>query len=53
MRTVTEIHRADEHLVSGELIYVYKDPVANAPAPLPEEFRQLAIAFEKVRPEGA
>lgn len=53
MRTVTEIHRADEHLVSGELIYVFKDPVANASAPLPDEFRQLAIAFERVRPEGA
>lgn len=53
MRTVTEIHRGEEHLVTGELIYVYKDPVANASAPLPEEFRQLVIGFEKVRPEGA
>ena len=53
MRTVLEIHRAEEHLISGELIYVYKDPVAQAAAPLPEEFRQLVIHFEKVRPEGA
>ncbi len=53
MRTVVEIHRATEHLITGELIYVYKDPVANASAPIPDEFRQLIVGFEKVRPEGA
>ena len=53
MRTVLEIHLADEHLITGELIYVYKDPVANASAPLPDEFRQLIVGFEKIRPEGA
>ena len=53
MRTVVEIHRGDEHLVTGELIYVYKDRVANASAPMPEAFRQLIIGFEKVAPEGA
>lgn len=53
MRTVMEIHCGEEHLVTGELVYVYKDPVADASAPLPEEFRQLVVAFEKVRPEGA
>ena len=53
MRTVIEIHRGEEHLISGELIYVYKDPVVNAPAPLPDRFRQMVIAFEKTRPEGA
>ena len=52
MRTVVEIYRGDAHLISGELIYVYKDPVANASAPLPDAFRQLVIGFEKVRPEG-
>ena len=53
MRTLTEIHRGEEHLISGELIYVYKDPVAKASAPLPEGFRQMVTAFEKVKPEGA
>ena len=53
MRTLVEIHRGDEHLITGELIYVYKDPVAKASAPLPEAFRQMVIAFEKTRPEGA
>ena len=53
MRTVVEIYRGDEHLISGELIYVYKDPATNAPSPLPDEFRQLVIQFEQVKPEGA
>ena len=53
MRTVLEIHRAADHLITGELIYVYKDPVANASAPIPDEFRQLIVGFEKIRPEGA
>ena len=53
MRTVVEIYRGDEHLISGELIYVYKDPATNASAPLPDAFRQLIIDFEKTKPEGA
>lgn len=53
MRTLVEIHRGDEHLVSGELIYVYKDPVAKAPGPIPEAFRRMITDFEKVAPEGA
>ena len=52
MRTLVEIHRGDEHLITGELIYVYKDPVAGAPAPLPARFRELITGFEKTRPEG-
>ena len=53
MRTLVEIHRGDAHLITGEIIYVYKDPVANAPASLPERFRELITGFEKTRPEGA
>ena len=53
MRTVVEIYRGDAHLISGELIYVYKDPATNASAPLPDEFRKLIVEFEKVRPEVA
>ena len=53
MRTVLEIYRGEQHLISGELIYVYKDPLANASAPLPDGFRQMVIGFEKLRPEGA
>ena len=53
MRTLVEIHRGDQHLITGELIYVYKDPVLNAPAPLPDEFRRLIVEFENLPPEGA
>ena len=53
MRTVVEIHRGDEHLITGELIYVYKDPVAIAPAPIPDGFRAMVTGFEKLAPEGA
>ena len=53
MRTVLEIHRGDEHLITGDLIYVYKDPVANSSAPIPDTFRLLISEFEKLRPEGA
>ena len=53
MRTLVEVHRGEQHLISGELIYVYKDPASAAAAPLPAEFRDLIVAFEKTRPEGA
>lgn len=53
MRTLVEIHRGDEHLISGELIYVYKDRGSNASAPLPAEFRDLIMDFEKTPPETA
>ena len=53
MRIMLEIHRGGEHLISGELIYVYKDPVVNVSAPLPDAFRQLIIDFEKTKPEEA
>lgn len=53
MRTQVEVHRGEQHLISGELIYVYKDPVTGVSAPLPAEFRDLVVAFEKARPDGA
>jgi len=53
MRTVLEIYRGEEHLITGDLVYVYKDPVVNASAPLPDGFRRMVVGWEKVRPEGA
>ncbi|HEX4325903.1 MAG TPA: thioesterase family protein [Burkholderiales bacterium] len=52
MRFVPEIYRGGEHLVTGELIYVYKDPASGVPAPVPAELRALMLAFEKTPPEG-
>jgi len=53
MRFVPEIYRGGEHLVSGELIYVYKDPGSGMPAPVPAELRTLMLTFEKTPPEAA
>jgi YbgC/YbaW family acyl-CoA thioester hydrolase len=53
MRFVPEIYRGGEHLITGELIYVYKDPLSETAAPVPEELRGLMVGFEKVAPEGA
>jgi len=53
MRFVPEIYRGGEHLITGELIYVYRDPVSEKSAEVPGELRTLLIGFEKTRPEGA
>ena len=53
MRFVPEIYRGDEHLITGELIYVYKDPATQASAPVPDELRALMASFEKTPLEGA
>jgi acyl-CoA thioesterase FadM len=41
-----EIHRADQLLVSGKVVYVNADPVARKSAPLPEFLRKAIKAFE-------
>jgi acyl-CoA thioester hydrolase len=51
MQFLLEIRRGDEHLVSGELIYVNADPASKISAPLPELLRQKIIGYERVTPE--
>ena len=46
-----EIWRGEEHLVSGELIYVNADPSTNKSVPLPELLRQKITAYERVIPK--
>ena len=50
-----EIHRgagdAAQHLISGELVYVYRDPELKKSAPIPEPLKGLMVAFEKVKPD--
>lgn len=53
MRFAPEIYRGNEHLVTGELVYVYKDPATGASAPVPAPLRELMLAFEKKPPEAA
>jgi len=40
------IFRDDEHLISGELIYVFADPQAQTSKPLPASFRDILLAYE-------
>jgi acyl-CoA thioester hydrolase len=47
MQFLLEIHRGDEHLVEGEIVYVNADPVTRRPAPVPEFLRQAVAVFER------
>jgi YbgC/YbaW family acyl-CoA thioester hydrolase len=40
------IFRGDEHLISGELVYVFADPVTQTSRPVPERLRALLQGFE-------
>lgn len=53
MRYVIEIHRGDEHLISGELVYVYADTTVRKGTPIPDAWRQTITRFEKRAPETA
>jgi len=53
MQFLLEIWRGEEHLVSGELIYVNADPATKKPVPLPEPLRQKIVGYERVPPESA
>jgi acyl-CoA thioester hydrolase len=48
---VVEIWRTDEHLVSGELIYVHADPKSRKSAPLSQRLVQTIRAFERKAPQ--
>lgn len=48
-----EIHRGDEHLISGQIVYVNADPESRRSVRLPDAIRQSISGFEKVPPEGA
>jgi len=53
MTFVFGIWRGAEHLISGELVYVYVEPAAKKGAPIPEPLRNAMLAFERVKPELA
>lgn len=44
------VFRGDELLVSGELVYVFADPVSRESRPVPQELREALQAFEAGRP---
>jgi YbgC/YbaW family acyl-CoA thioester hydrolase len=44
------VFRADDLLVSGELVYVFADPVKQSPRPVPQSLREVLRAFEAGEP---
>ncbi|HJV51170.1 MAG TPA: thioesterase family protein [Noviherbaspirillum sp.] len=53
VRFVLEIHRGEQHLISGELVYVYADAALRKGVALPEGWRAVLSRFEKIAPEAA
>jgi acyl-CoA thioester hydrolase len=44
------IWRSADHLVTGELVYVYVDPTTKKSAPIPDRLRCAMVAYERVSP---
>jgi acyl-CoA thioester hydrolase len=53
IRFVQEIHCGDQHLISGELVYVHADTTLRKGVALPEQWRGVLSRFEKTAPETA
>ena len=51
MQFLLEIWRGEEHLASGELIYVNADPSSKKSAALPDLLRRKVLDYERVKPE--
>lgn len=51
VRFVVEIHHGGEHLISGELVYVYADTSIRKGVPWPDAWRETISRFEKLPPE--
>jgi len=52
MQFQLEIHHADEHLISGEIIYVTADPDSRRPLPVPQPLRDAILRFERLAPQA-
>jgi acyl-CoA thioester hydrolase len=52
MRFLIEIFRGEEHLISGELFYVYADTRLRKGVPVPQAWRDIIGAFEKQAPQA-
>ena len=50
---LVEIHRGDDHLIDGEIVYVNADPATRKPAPVPGFLREAIGRFEGVAPQNA
>jgi len=52
VRFMLGIYLGDQHLISGELVYVYADTAARKGVPLPDDWRSVLTRFEKLAPES-
>ena len=52
LRLALEVHRGDDHLVSGELIYVVGSTVDRKPTPIPAFLRDAITGYERTAPES-
>ena len=50
MRFVGAIFRGDQLLITGELVYVFADPLAQTSRPVPDALRTLLLDFEAGQP---
>ncbi len=50
MRFRCEIFRGDDHLISGELLYVFADPATQKSRPVPQLLRDWLLGFEAAEP---
>lgn len=50
MRFALEIFKGDELLVSGEMMYVHADSRVRKSVPVPQQWRDVLIQFEKALP---
>lgn len=50
VRFVLEIFLGEQHLISGELVYVYADTSARKGVPFPDDWRETIACFEKLAP---
>lgn len=53
LRFLLEIYRGEEHLISGELLYVYADTTLRKGVPFPQPWRSAIAGLEKLAPESA
>ncbi|MBA1145957.1 acyl-CoA thioesterase [Ectothiorhodospiraceae bacterium WFHF3C12] len=53
LQLLAEIHRGDDHLISGELVYVNTDLHDVTSKPIPQPLRERIVGYEATPPAGA
>ncbi|HTT39721.1 MAG TPA: thioesterase family protein [Burkholderiales bacterium] len=52
MQFQLDVYHAEEHLISGEVIYVTADPDNRRPLPVPQPLRDAILRFERLAPQA-